>query len=292
MVLRYGKSYTNRRKEYCRKAINLGNYSDKVKDMVFSFSRCHSFENCKYEWYLNYLLKDEDGKRIYDNEQNFYAAFGHFCHELLEKYLKGDLSENRIAGYYERYYDNNVDSSEIGESTAEKYYELGLSYFEDMGFDWLDEYEILGVEEKCNFEIDGIKFVGFIDLLLKRKADGKIIIIDHKSAEYPLGKRGSVLKRKQESYEAYKRQLYLYSQHIINKYGEEPAELWWNYFKEKQWLKLPFIREEYEESLKWASETIREIDKEEDYLPNMDYFYCNNLCGFRHSCDYKLMGGD
>lgn len=260
--------------------------------MVFSFSRCHSFENCKYEWYLNYLLFDEEGRRIYENEQNFYAAFGKYCHEILEKILKGELIESEAFEYYKEYFDENMLGFSVSDSILDKYYFYGYNYFENLSFEWLKDYEILGIEKKCKFEINGIKFTGFIDLLIRSKKNGDIIVIDHKSSEYPLGKRGGVLKRKQGDYDSYKRQLYLYCQQVYDEYGVYPKYIVWNYFRDSKWLKLPFVYEEYKDTVDWVSDVVNEIHKEEKFEPHLDFFYCNNLCGFRNSCDYKLMGGD
>jgi hypothetical protein len=263
----------------------LGSYKNELNAMRWSFSRCHSFEGCKYEWYLYYL----EGN---DSEQNFYAAFGKFCHDILEKILKQEMLIKDSAQYYIDNFDKKIESYGVQDSTRDKYFYLGLNYFETLNFDWLKDYEILGVEKKCLFDIDGKKFVGYIDLLIRHKETKKIIVVDHKSSEYPIGKKGNVLKKKINDYESYKKQLYLYSQPVIEEYGVEPSEIWWNYFKEQQWLKLPFIKDEYEASKKWATELISNIYSEENFLPNLDYFYCNNLCGFRNSCDYKLMGGE
>lgn len=263
---------------------------EQLDQMIWSFTRCHLFEGCKYEWYMNYLLRDEEGNRIYENEQNFYAAFGNFCHEILQDVLSEKMSLDEAVEYYQNEFDPKIQCWDVPESTREKYFYLGLDYFATLNFDWLEKYEILGIEKECRFEIDGIKFVGYIDLLIRGKDSGKIIIIDHKSSEYPLGKRGQVLKKNQENYISYKRQLYLYSQQIFNEYGEYPTEIWWNYFRDQKWIKLPFDSEEFEEAKRWAINVIQDVYKEENFLPKMDYFYCNNLCGFRNSCDYKLMG--
>ena len=42
----------------------------------------------------------------------------------------------------------------------------------------------------------------------------------------------------------------------------------------------------------WGSDLVGEIHKEENFCPHIDYFYCENLCGFRNSCDYKTMGSE
>ena len=267
----------------------MGAYNEEINNMTFSFSRCHSFEGCKYEWYLNYLLVDEDHKPIYEHQQNFYAAFGKLCHEILEQILTKNIPEEEgLITYENGFVEISEDFSyEIAEPTMDRYYQYGHDYFEDMSFDWLKDYEILGVEKKCQFEIDGIKFVGYIDLLIRSKETGKIIVIDHKSAQYPIGKRGKVLKNKEEDYEAYKRQLYLYSKQVYEEYGEYPAYLVWNYFRDKKWLHIPFDKKEYDDSLLWAKNIVKNIKDEENFSPCINHFYCTYLCGFRDSCEYK-----
>lgn len=270
----------------------MSEYSSDINKMVFSFSRCNSFGNCKYEWYLNYLLRDAEGKRIYENEQNFYAAFGKYCHEIIEKILKKEFSESGGFEYYKEHFEENTFGFDISDSTVDKYYFYGFDYFENLSFDWLKDYYVLGIEKECRFTIDGVEYIGYIDLLIQDKQSGDIIVIDHKSAEYPLGKKGGVLKRKQEDYESYKKQLYLYSEQVFKEYNVYPKKLVWNYFRDSKWLDLPFIYEEFVAAKEWATATVKEIHKEENFVPTINYFYCNNLCGFRNSCDYKMMGCD
>ena len=78
----------------------MSKYEKEIDAMTFSFSRCHSFEGCKYEWYLNYILVDEHHRPLYESEQNFYAAFGKFCHELLEKIFKKEMTVEQAAQRY------------------------------------------------------------------------------------------------------------------------------------------------------------------------------------------------
>lgn len=270
----------------------MGEYKKQIDEMEFSFSRCNSFEGCKYEWYLNYLLKDENGKRVYNNEQNFYAAFGSFCHAILERIFTEEMNVDNSVDYYKVNFDEEVQCYDVPESTREKYFYLGLDYFATLDLTWLDEYEVLGVEKKCEFTINGRRFIGYIDLLLRHKKSKEIIVIDHKSSEYPLGKKGQVLKKKLLDYERYKIQLYMYCEQVFKEYGVYPSKIVWNYFKEKKWLELPFIYAEFKDAKEWATKIIDSMYLEENFVPSMDYFYCNNLCGFRNSCDYKLMGGE
>ena len=141
---------------------------------------------------------------------------------------------------------------------------------------------------KCVFHAKKVPLIAYIDLLLKDKKTDNIIVIDHKSAQFPLGKKGKILKRKEDDFEAYKRQLYLYSCWVHDQYGVYPTILAWNYFKDKKWLQIPFDKKEYDEAIDWVEKIVDEMKKEEAFAPRQEHFYCNNLCAFRHSCEYNM----
>ena len=258
----------------------MSQYSFMIDNMVWSFSRINSFNVCPYEWYLQYI----EGLQ---GENNFYAEFGTYCHKILEKYEKGELGIFDLADYFVDHFDEEIKSNV---SNPEKYIELGKSYFENIDLD-LGNYEVLGIEKKCDFELEGRKFTGFIDLLLKDKETGEIVLIDHKSSKYPLGKRGGVLKSEAEKFDQYKKQLYIYCTQVYNEYGVFPTKIGWNYFKDQKWLVLDFVKEEYDEAIKWALKTIVEINDTEYFAPNPSFYYCANLCRFRNSyCEFKNYG--
>lgn len=147
----------------------MSKYEKEIDAMTFSFSRCHSFEGCKYEWYLNYILVDEHHRPLYESEQNFYAAFGKFCHELLEKIFKKEMTVEQAAQCYIDHYDKATDGFDVPSSTVDKYYEAGLAYFQNLSIEWLENYEVLGVEMKCVFHVKKVPLIAYIDLLLKDK---------------------------------------------------------------------------------------------------------------------------
>ena len=63
----------------------------------------------------------------------------------------------------------------------------------------------------------------------------------------------------------------------------------WNYYKEQKWLEIPFAKDEYEESLMWATDTIHRIERDTEFVSRMEHFYCTQLCRFRrgtHTCEY------
>ena len=86
--------------------------------------------------------------------------------------------------------------------------------------------------------------------------------------------------------------MYLYAYAVYLKYRKFPKELWWNHFKVNERVKIKFSMEDYEEAIRWFRYQIYLIQREEEYEPNKEYFYCNNLCSFRNSCEYNEEGGE
>ena len=250
--------------------------------MTWSFSRLNSFYNCRYEWKLRYIDCNK-------SENGFFGEYGSLIHKILEKYEKGELSLFELNDYYEEHFSESVPHDAPPNKYVDikqSYYEKGIDYFNNIDLD-LDKYEVLGVEKEVRFQIAGKDFVGYIDLLLKEKETGKIIILDHKSASIKILKNGKVSKSDQEHVREFIRQLCLYAIPIIEEYGHVD-ELWWNLFKDKNWLKMPFNKGDYDEAIKWAEDTLTLIENEKNWFPNPDSYYCNFLCGQRnHACEYK-----
>ena len=252
--------------------------------MTWSFSRLNSFYNCPYEWKLRYIDCNK-------SENGFFGEYGSLIHKILEKYEKGELSLFELNDYYEEHFSESVPHDAPPNKYVDikqSYYEKGLDYFNNIDLD-LDKYEVLGVEKEVRFQIAGKNFVGYIDLLLKEKETGKIIILDHKSASIKILKNGKVSKSDQEHVREFIRQLCLYAIPIIEEYGHVD-ELWWNLFKDKNWLKMPFNKEDYDEAIQWAEDTLKLIETEKEWLPNnSSSYYCNYLCGQRNNaCEYKI----
>ena len=250
--------------------------------MTWSFSRLNSFYNCPHEWYERYVQYQK-------GENGFFGEFGGCCHKVLENYEKGKVSIFEISEEYERLFSEMV----VHDAPPNKYVDIKQSYF-DKGLDYFDNidldlenFEILGVEKEVRFKIADKDFVGYIDLLLKEKDTGKIIILDHKSASIKFLKNGNVSKSDQPHVREFIRQLCLYAKPVLEEYGHVD-ELWWNLFKDKNWLKIPFKQEDYDEAIKWAEDTIKLIENETEFPCNPDAYYCWNLCSQRNNaCPYK-----
>lgn len=165
-----------------------------------------------------------------------------------------------------------------------------MDYLNNIDLD-LEKYEVLGVEKKVEFKLFGKQFVGFIDLLVRDKGSGELIIIDHKSASIKILKNGKISKSDQDHFLEFKRQLYLYSLPIIKEYGPV-SKLMWNMFKDQKWIEIPWKQEESDEAIKWVKDTLELIEKETEWTPSPDVYYCRYLCGQRNNaCEYKAQKG-
>lgn len=177
----------------------------------------------------------------------------------------------------------------------EKYFFLGKEYFDSFDFD-LSPFDVLGIEKEVKFQVGRHEMIGYIDLLLREKETGKIIILDHKSHSLAYTSKGALSKSKKnlEAIEGFKRQLYLYSIPVIEEYGKVD-ELWWNLFKDRKWLKLPWLSSEFKEAKQWAIERISNLYDRDDWTPIEkagDDYYCRNLCGQREICEYCRRGDE
>jgi len=244
----------------------------------WSFSRLNAFEVCPKMYELAYV-KGLDGL------PNFFAEFGSFVHKIYEMYANGELKRNQLLKYYKEHWDENVvTAAPYNEwvDFASSWYSKGLAAMKAPPS--LKEYEILGVEEEVRFKIDGEDAVGFIDLLLRRKKDGMIVIVDHKSGKaVKILRNGNVSKTDANKFAAFRRQLYLYSNPVIQKYGKVDV-LTWNFFNDGTQYSIPWLKEQYEEAMTWASATRRAIAKCKRWKREGSEFFCSNICGQREHC--------
>ena len=260
--------------------------NDNESKTRWSYSRATCFGHCAYEYYLNYVVHDDE---LYLSEGNYYAEIGSYVHEILALIFSGELKQEEAYRYFLDHYDEHIFYM-AKLSTMTKTKAAILEYFMNLDLSWLDAYDILGVELEVNFKVGPHDFIGFIDLLLRSKKTGKITVLDHKSSEYPFKQNGELKKKSEASFSLYKKQMYLYCHAVKQLYGEFPEEIIWNHFKDGGSLaRIPFNEKDYKEALDWFSNTVSEINQEEEFKPKQDYFYCSNLCNFRNSCEYQAM---
>jgi RecB family exonuclease len=254
------------------------NYQLELDVMTWSFSRLTTYTRCPYKFYLIYIEQEK-------KESKFHAEYGKFIHRILERYFKNEFNEQECLDYYIEHFGNEV-TSYIKGSTKDKLFMAGIDYFSTL--EWEDnDFEILKVEGEVKFSIDKFNFIGYIDVLLKNRNTGDIVLRDHKSGESPIGKRGRVLKNKEEEYKDHKRQLYLYSISVYDEYGYYPKYLEWNYPRNKTRHRIEFNEEELKEAKDWALDNLRKIYKDKSFDPIANYVNCYMLCDVCENCVYR-----
>ena len=260
--------------------------TEKVKNMVWSFSRVNSANKCRYAWYKEYVEEAE-------GYENCYAQFGSICHKTLEKFLKGELDVFSASQYYEDHYSEYVTCDFPANKytdLAQKTYEQGLDYFNNLWFDF-DKYEILGVEEELLFHVCEYPFKGYADAIYRDRETGEIILRDHKTSSFRYLKDGSVSKTNAEHFKEFRYQELLYCIPLIEKYGKVDY-LSWNMIRDQREIKIPFNQAEYTEAQIWCINTIKDLEEEVLWLPdNSSSYWCNCICGSRGSCNYKKITG-
>ena len=249
------------------------NYSPLIEDMTFSYSRINSYKSCPYAWFLNYI--DKMKKR-----DLFYSSYGNLMHDIIAKYYKGEITKSEMPVEFLTRFSTDVKGVRPSASIVEKYVDSSLEYlrnFEEFGLN------TVAVEEKVNFQIDGIPMIGFIDYIGEK--DGDYIIVDHKSHSLKprSGRKKPTVKDKE--LDEYLRQLYLYSTAVKDRYGKFPKELWFNCYRSGIVIKEPFDEEKYNEAVEWATSTIEEIKGDADFYDNYDYFYCRWICDQALNCE-------
>ena len=260
----------------------MEDYSFVLDSFTWSFSRINSFDGgCKREWKMHYI-DCEDAFNSFDGQ------CGSLAHKTLEKYFKNELSEFDLYSYFEERYPEEVTIQCPYPNGDTKYAKI-LNYFENFSFD-SNKYEVLGVEKEIRIKIkDKYDLVGFIDLLLRDKNTGEIILCDHKTSTIKLLKNGNISKTDEAHFLAFKRQQYLYSYAILQEFGRVDY-LEWNMLKDGNIIKIPWKEEEMNEVLDWAYNSIQSINNETDYPAEPDYYYCYNLCSVRNQyCPYKRL---
>ena len=112
------------------------------KQRQWSYSSISCFAHCKYEFYLNYIIADDN---LYLSEGNYWAEAGGFVHEILAMVFSGELDVNDAIDYFVDHYDERV-CYKTWQSMMDKTYEQIVDYFANLDISWIKNYEILGVE--------------------------------------------------------------------------------------------------------------------------------------------------
>lgn len=246
-------------------------------------------------FYLTYILRQS-------RKDNFFGQYGTFAHGILEKYKKGDLELFELYDYCLSNFDEFITTTAPPNKFVDLYSDYKqklLNYF----YDFKDiEGKVEGVEKSVEFDLDlgdrVIKFVGFIDLLIKDVED-ELEIWDYKSK--------SAFKKNE--HDEYLRQLYLYSIDVFNHYGKYPKELNFEMFKIGETVRHKFDINRLNEAKQWVSNTLNEIYKDDKFETKIDIendimkqkskrtgkpfkkknkeddFFCKYICSQKDNCD-------
>ena len=251
-------------------------YKPLIEDMTWSFSRVESFDMCKYKWFLRYIRNNKE-------EDMFYTSYGTFMHEILSKFYNGELDKQQMLIYFLLNFKDKVRGFRPRESTVKKYINSGVEYLK--GFEPFD-YNVVAVEKKIDFDIDGIPFTGFIDLIGEK--DGEYCIVDHKSRELSPRSNRKKPTAKDKELDNMLKQLYIYSEAIYKLFGKYPQTLAFNCFRNGEFIEETFNIDVFNQTKEWAVNEVHRIENEEGFAPNQNQFVCQWLCGLSDKCEYYL----
>ena len=255
-------------------------YRPLIEDMTWSYSRVSSFADCPYAWFLHYIHGEEEAPM-------FYASYGSFVHSLIERYYRGELRADELPSVFLQGFSSQVEGKRPPDETVFKYIHSGLDYFRSFK---PFPYEPLAIEERLEFDLDGIPFVAYPDFV---GHDGDSVgLVDHKSRLLKPRSNRKKPTAKDVELDEMLRQLYLYAHGIRQKYGVFPSELCFNCFRGGVLIREPFCQAAYEAAKDWAKREIECIAEEENFRPRLDFFRCHWICPFHKECCYYQDRGD
>lgn len=249
-------------------------YKPLIEEMVWSYSRIKTFEDCPYRFFLKYI-------KNYEGENLFYASYGSFMHKLIEQFYKGNLSKEEMLIKFLFDFQKEVQGERPRGSTVEKYIQCGVDYLSSFA---PFPYTLVDVEKKVEFELDGVPFVGFIDYIGEK--DGEYYIVDNKSRDLKPRSGKATPTAKDIELDNMLRQLYLYSHAVKQEYGKFPKKLCFNCFKSNTFIEEPFDETAYNEACNWALTKVNEITNSESFDPKQNYFSCIYICSVKSHCIY------
>lgn len=241
--------------------------------VVYSFSRVNAYCTCPMMYKLTYIDK-------LPKLDNAFSQWGTLCHSLFERYCNGELELYELTDTYKSEYKQAV-TQDFPESDFtdmnEYYYRKGIEVFDhyagvEKGLD------VVATEQKVLTEIAGKKFVGYIDLILRDKSDGKLIIQDYKS-------KSKFKSAKERNH--YALQPFLYSHYIKEQYDEYPKLLRFDMFRVGDVVDIAFTEKGLQNADKWFADTIETIEKDAEFPAALDSekdFFCKSICSMRAWC--------
>ncbi len=256
----------------------MGNYL--IDTMTWSYSRIKCYDQCPYQFYLKYI-------QCQDEAPMFFASFGSLVHNIFAQYYSGEITAADAVDEYMVRFTSEVRGFAPSPEIRTSYFIGGLEAIKRLA---PIDGEILSVERRVRFDIDGRPFIGFVDMIL-RDAEGNLCILDHKSRNLKPRSKRKKPTRTDEELDDYLRQLYLYAIPVKEIFKTYPTYLAFNCYRQEQdtVIKEPFREQDFEAVKVWATSTIEAIRREEQWRPKLDFWQCKYLCPFCNTCEYATM---
>ena len=184
-----------------------------------SYSQYNQWITCPHKWKLNYIDK------LSEFTDSIHTMFGTSMHEVLQTYLTVMYNDtvkmadalplekmllHRMKYNYTSIMENNGGVEFCTQADMEEFYQHGLlilewfkkkrgNYFSKKG------YELVGIEEYIEYELpNGVKFIGYADVILYDKIRDRYKIIDIKTSTMGWNKYMKADKNKTDQLLLYK----------------------------------------------------------------------------------------
>jgi len=223
-------------------------------------------------------------------EENFFSEYGLLIHECMEKFFSKELDIFELSQYYLEYYDSFVKTPAPPSFTdlGERYKREGLIFFDNFSFP-IDKYDVVLIEDKIDFELDGISFVAKPDLVLWNKEEKKNVLYDYKTAmPFKLNKQTNKETTDKKKIDGYHNQMYVYAYALrtIRNIPIEQIVLWFT--RAQREVSIEWLKEEEDKAMERIVGIVNSIKDEKAFTPNpSNPYFCYNLCGVRNFCEYK-----
>ena len=184
-----------------------------------SYSQYNQWITCPYKWKLNYV--DELGTYT----DSIHTLFGTSMHEVLQTYLTVMYNDtikmadalpldkmllHRMKTNYTDIMKNNGGVEFCTQADMEEFYQHGLlilDWFKKKRGNYFSKksYELVGIEVPIEYKLlDGIKFIGYVDVIIYDKFRDKYKIIDIKTSTMGWNKYQKADKSKTDQLLLYK----------------------------------------------------------------------------------------
>ncbi|UOF78245.1 pD-(D/E)xk nuclease superfamily [Caudoviricetes sp.] len=138
-------------------------------------SSLQTFKECAYRYQLKYV---EGYEKIEKGAEVHHANFGSAIHKGLEIHYKGGSDYEAIESFKKEY------PSQLDPEDLAKTQENGIILLGEYCKRWNGEdskFEVVAVELKDSFVVNGIEYVVKVDMVIRRKDTGELYIVDHKT---------------------------------------------------------------------------------------------------------------